>query len=298
MNYAVTIGTFDGVHKGHQVILKKTLDYAEKHQLKPKAYIMKYPALHHFSNDFVGLIYPSYKREEILQSMGFETEVFELPDVINITHGEYLDFLLNNGMKCIVCGEDFTFGKGKKGDINFLLAERHKKDFIVEIINDIKTSETRISSTFIRRSIQNGRIEEANKLLGRNWTLEGPVYEDRHVGFKLGFPTANIDIRYKEKIIYPKFGVYLVYGGVKNSPYKYFGLMSVGMRPTFNLDIKEPKVEIYFLDYFGDLYNKVIEVEVLKFMREEMKFSSEKELISQMIKDEDNARKLLSQFQN
>ncbi|SHE28340.1 riboflavin kinase / FMN adenylyltransferase [Marinitoga hydrogenitolerans DSM 16785] len=295
MNYAVTIGTFDGVHKGHQVIIKKTLEIAKSNNLIPKAYIMKYPASKYFGN-FSGVIIPSYKREEILMNYGFETEVFELPKVIHISHEEYLKFLLKNGMKAIICGEDFTFGKDRKGDISYLLAKQHKNNFFVEVLKDIKTSETRISSTFIRRALLAGNIDEANNLLGRIWTIEGPVYEDRHVGFSLGFPTANIDIRYKEEVIYPKYGVYLVKGGVKNNPHKYYGLMSVGLRPTFNENIKEPKVEIYFLDYFGDLYNKIIEVEVLKFLRDEIKFNSKKDLINQMIKDEDNARKIINNW--
>ncbi|WGS64100.1 riboflavin biosynthesis protein RibF [Marinitoga aeolica] len=295
MNYAVTIGTFDGVHKGHQIILKKTLEVAKKNNLIPKAYIMKYPATKYFGN-FKGVILPSYEREKIIQSMGFETEIFELPDVIHITHGEYLNFLVKEGMKAIVCGEDFTFGKERKGDVSYLLAEQHKNNYYVEVLKDIKTSETRISSTFIRRALLSGNIEEANNLLGRNWTLEGPVYEDRHIGFKLGFPTANINIRYKEEVIYPHYGVYLVKGGIKNSSYKYYGLMSVGLRPTFNEKITEPKVEIYFLDYFGDLYNKIVKIEVLKFLREEIKFNSKQELINQMIKDEDNARKIINKI--
>jgi riboflavin kinase/FMN adenylyltransferase len=295
MDYAVTIGTFDGVHKGHQIILKKTLEIAQKNNLKPKAYIMKYPATKYFGK-FDGVILPSYKRQEIIEKMGFETEVFDLPEVIHITHEEYLDLLLNSGMKAIVCGEDFTFGKGKKGDVSYLLAMQHKKNFFIDILKDIKTSETRISSTFIRRLLTSGNIEEANNLLGRIWTLEGPVYEDRHIGFKLGFPTANINVNYKEEVLIPKYGVYLVKGGIKNSNYSYYGLMSIGLRPTFNEEIKNPKVEIYFLDYFGDLYNKIIEVEVLKFLRNEIKFDSEKELIKQMIKDEDNARKIINKI--
>ncbi|KAF2955749.1 riboflavin biosynthesis protein RibF [Marinitoga sp. 38H-ov] len=295
MNYAITIGTFDGVHKGHQIILKKTLDIAKKYSFIPKAYIMKYPATKYFG-DFKGVILPSYKRAEILQKMGFETEIFDLPDVIHITHSEYLDYLLENGMKAIICGKDFTFGKGKKGDVSYLLSEKHKKNYIVEVLSDIKNSEIRISSTFIRRELLNGNIVQANKLLGRKWTLEGPVYEDRHIGFKLGFPTANIDIRYKEEVLFPKYGVYLVKGGVKGSNYKYYGLMSVGIRPTFNENKKEPKVEIYFLDFFGDLYNKIIEIEVLDFLREEIKFNSERDLIKQMVKDEDNARKLINKM--
>lgn len=292
MNYAVTIGTFDGVHRGHQVIIKKTIEIAQKNNLTPKAYIMKYPAIKYFGK-FNGIILPSYKREEILQNYGFETEVFELPKVMDITHEEHLNFLIKNGMKTIICGKDFTFGKGKKGDVQYLISQQHKKNFFVEILNDIKTSETRISSTFIRRLLNSGNIEEANSLLGRNWTLEGPVYEDRHIGFNLGFPTANINIRYKEEVLYPKYGVYLVKGGVKGGTYKYYGLMNIGLRPTFNDALIEPKVEIYFLDYFGDLYDKIIEVEVLKFLREELKFNSKQELINQMIKDEDNARRII-----
>jgi riboflavin kinase/FMN adenylyltransferase len=130
-------------------------------------------------------------------------------------------------------------------------------------------------------------------MLDRTWTLEGPVYEDRHIGQKLGFPTANIDIRYKEDIIFPKYGVYLVKGKIEGMKNQYWGLMNVGVRPTYYENKKIPKVEVYFLDFDYNIYNKYVKIEVIDYMREEVKFNNEKDLIKAMNIDLENAKKII-----
>ncbi|BBE30983.1 riboflavin biosynthesis protein [Tepiditoga spiralis] len=290
--YALTIGTFDGIHRGHKYILKKTLQIAKENNLKPLAIMLKYP-IGKYLNGFDGLILPSWERKRLIEEMGFEVKIIEMKDVWHINHEDYLNHLIDIGTKYIVCGEDFKFGKGAMGDVSYLLTSGVKKGLIVEVLHDLKEMGNRVSSTLIRKNLKKGNIKESNKLLEKNWTVEGTVYEDRHVGFSLGFPTANINIREKEDIIFPKYGVYLTKGYIDGYSRILWGLTSVGIRPTYFEEIKIPKTETYFLDFFGDLYGKHIKLEFIDFLRTEEKFNDQIELIRKISKDEDNARALI-----
>ncbi|HNY38161.1 MAG TPA: riboflavin biosynthesis protein RibF [Petrotogaceae bacterium] len=290
--YALAIGTFDGIHKGHQYILHQTLKVAQENNLKPLVYMIRYP-IDKYRGNFSGLILPSWRRKELVEDMGFEVEIFDMQDLWDITHIDYIDILLNKGVKHIVCGRDFTFGKGKLGNVDYILNQATPKGLGLTVLQDLKEYGSRVSSTLIRKALTDGDIDLANEMLTRSWSVEGRVYEDRHVGFKLGFPTANIDFREKEFVISPKYGVYLVKSSLPGYSRTFWGLMNVGLRPTYRENLNGPKVEVYFMDFFGDLYGKHLKVEVIKYLREEMMFGSEKDLISQMIKDEDTARKLV-----
>lgn len=290
--YVATIGIFDGVHKGHQYILKNALELSQSLKLAPMIIMFKYPA-EKYIGGFEGLILPSWRRKEICEKMGFKVLIKDLQEVWGVPHQEYLDNLIKMGVKGFVCGEDFTFGKDAYGNVDYLQTVGRNKGLVVKVLNDLKKYGNRVSSSAIKREIKLGNIPNANEMLGRPWTLEGMVYEDRHLGFKLGFPTANIDISEREEILLPKYGVYLVKGQIKGQSGTLWGLMNVGLRPTFEEEKKEPKVEVYFLDFFGDLYGNYIIIEVLEFIREEVKFENEKQLIRAMEKDEDYARKII-----
>lgn len=290
--YVATIGIFDGVHKGHQYILKNALELSQSLKLAPLIIMFKYPA-EKYIGGFEGLILPSWRRKEICEKMGFKVLIKDLQEVWGVPHQEYLDNLIKMRVKGFVCGEDFTFGKDAHGNVDYLQTVGRNKGLVVKVLNDLKKYGNRVSSSAIKREIRLGNIPDANEMLGRPWTLEGMVYEDRHLGFKLGFPTANIDISEREEILLPKYGVYLVKGQIKGQSGTLWGLMNVGLRPTFEEEKKEPKVEVYFLDFFGDLYGNYVILDVLEFIREEVKFENEKQLIRAMEKDEDYARKII-----
>lgn len=290
--YSVAVGTFDGVHKGHKYILNKNIENAKKNNLKPLSIMLRYP-ISQYVNGFKGLIYPSWERKNFIKKLGIEVEIIDMENVWNITHYDYLEILKKRNVKSIVCGEDFKFGRGAVGNTSFLLKHANEYGINVNILHDLKNKGSRISSTMIRNAIKKGDIQLTNKMLEKTWTLEGPVYEDRHIGKKLGFPTANIDIRYKEDIIFPKYGVYLVKGKIESMDKKYWGLMNVGVRPTYFENKKIPKVEVFFLDFDQDIYNKHVKIEILDFMRDEVKFDDEKKLIEAMNKDLKNARELI-----
>lgn len=292
--YAITIGVFDGVHKGHQYILDNTLELAQSLNLDPLVLMFRYPAEKILGTTFDGLILPSWRRKEICENLGFKVIVKDMEEVWGVSHDIYLNNLIDMGVRAIVCGEDFTFGKDALGDVNFLQSVGESKGLRVKILRDFKKDCTRISSSVIKKELKNGNIKVANEMLNRPWTLEGPVYEDKHVGFKLGFPTANINVLYKEQIIFPKYGVYLVRGKVQGRKGNLWGLMNVGIRPTIHEPNKEPKVEVYFLDFFGNLYNEYIILEVLDFLREEKKFEDKNQLVEAMVRDEDKARELIA----
>lgn len=293
MYYSCTIGTFDGIHKGHQYILNETKKFSEKNTLKPLAIILKYPIKKYF-NSFDGLILPSYLRKQIIEGLGFEVEIIEMKDVWHISHEDYLQMLYKKGVRAITCGEDFRFGKGAKGDIYSLQYYTNKSDLKLNLLHDLKERGKRISSTDIRKCLKQGDVKTVNEKLYQRWSLEGLVYEDRKTGKKLGFPTANIDIRYKEEIIYPKYGVYLVKGYIddKNNQ-SLWALMSVGVRPTYFENLKTPKVEIHFFDFNEILYSKFVKVEIYDYLREEKKFDTSEELINAMKKDKENALKII-----
>lgn len=290
--YVTTIGIFDGVHKGHQYILKNVLELSQSLKLAPLIIMFKYPA-EKYIGGFEGLILPSWRRKEICEKMGFKVLIKDLQEVWGVPHQEYLDNLIKMRVKGFVCGEDFTFGKDAYGNVDYLKTVGRNKGLVVKVLNDLKKYGNRVSSSAIKREIKLGNIPNANEMLGRPWTLEGKIYEDRHLGFKLGFPTANIDISEREEILLPKYGVYLVKGQIKGLSGTLWGLMNVGLRPTFEEEKKEPKVEVYFLDFFGDLYGNYVILDVLEFIREEVKFENEKQLIRAMEKDEDYARKII-----
>lgn len=290
--YVATIGIFDGVHKGHQYILKNALELSQNLKLAPLIIMFKYPA-EKYIGGFEGLILPSWRRKEICEKMGFKVLIKDLQEVWGVPHQEYLDNLIKMRVKGFVCGEDFTFGKDAHGNVDYLQTVGRNKGLVVKVLNDLKKYGNRVSSSAIKREIKLGNIPNTNEMLGRPWTLEGKIYEDRHLGFKLGFPTANIDISEREEILLPKYGVYLVKGQIKGQSGTLWGLMNVGLRPTFEEEKKEPKVEVYFLDFFGDLYGNYVILDVLEFIREEVKFENEKQLIRAMEKDEDYARKII-----
>ncbi len=184
----------------------------------------------------------------------------------------------------MIIGYDHHFGKNREGNIDQLREYSLLFDFDVEEIPAQDIDDVSVSSTKIRRALHNGLLKTANRYLGYNYMLNGTVVNGKKLGGKIGFPTANIDIKEDYKLI-PKTGVYVIKTSVEGQV--RHGMMNIGYRPT--LDGKHQTIEAHLFDFNGDLYDKEIKIDLLFFLREEQKFDSVEDLIVQLKKDKENA---------
>lgn len=279
--YVACIGNFDGVHLGHRAIMKTTVDVSESLKMQSTAISIVYPWGYYFPN-FPGIIYPVAQRLELILATGIERVITaNMAEIRYLEPEKYISGLVKQGVKAFVVGKDFTFGSGAKGNVDLLERLSKEMDFGVVVVHDTLHNERRVSSSWIRESLVKGDIGLANTLLGKKYSIRGKVYKDKQLGSKIGFPTANIS-RGDEKLVTPKSGVYIVKSQINSRD--YFGLLNIGFRPTINTS-EEVKYEIYFFDYSGSLYDRNLELEVLEFIRPELKFESLDDLIEQIRHD-------------
>jgi riboflavin kinase/FMN adenylyltransferase len=199
------------------------------------------------------------------------------------------DILVNQlNISKLIIGYDHHFGKNREGNIVQLTEYSHLYDFTVEEIPAQDIDNVSVSSTKVRRALAEGNIKTANNYLGYNFMLSGIVVNGKQLGGKIGYPTANIDIKESYKLI-PKTGVYVVKSTIDKKV--IFGIMNIGNRPT--LDGGYQTIEVHFLDFNANLYNKSLTIELLYFLRDEKKFNSIENLILQIRNDEQIARNYL-----
>lgn len=279
----VTIGNFDGLHMGHQVLLKKAIEYAKANNVTSIVFTFKNHPVNYFRPDSIKNIITNEEKVKILKSMGVDY-------VINILFDEYMtkisgydfvkEILLDTlGAKKIIVGHDFTFARNKEGNIKLLQELSTQYGFSLEIVNPIKLDDVRISSTYIRKLISDGNVEDVYKYLGRNYKLSGEVIHSKKLGRTIGFPTANISIN--ENMIVPKIGIYAT--KVYISGETYYGATNVGYNPTVNGE--NLSIETNILEFNEDIYGKIITIEFLERIRDEKKFNGIEELKSQLKKD-------------
>ena len=299
-NPVLTIGTFDGVHLGHQKIVKHLNDEAQKiggesvlFTFFPHPRMVLYPDSHG-----VKLIQTQAEKLAKLERMGLQNIIifpFTL-EFSRLTALEFVrDFLVNKlHVKQMVIGYDHQFGKNREGTIDYLRDISETYDFGVTEISAREIDEVNVSSTKIRNALKSGEVETANAYLGEEFELNGTVVRGKGRGRGFGFPTANIQLENDLKLI-PGNGVYIV--NVKLSDARTFlGMLNIGTNPTVS-DENKQSLEVHLLDFNEDLYGQKIEVRFLKRLREEVKFESVEQLIDQIKEDETVTRNFMAHQQ-
>jgi len=285
----VTIGTFDGVHIGHQKIIEQVVTTAK--QLGKKAVLLTFfphPRMVLQQNASIELINTIDERAELLSKTGLDYLIIH-PFSMEFSRLTALDFVrkvLVNQLHTskLIIGYDHHFGKNREGNLEQLTEYSHLYNFEVEEIPAQDINDVAVSSTKIRKALSEKNIKTANKYLGYHFMLNGTVVNGKQLGGKIGFPTANLSIKEAYKLI-PKTGVYVVKSKIDNTI--VFGMMNIGFRPT--LEGKHQTIEIHFFDFNNDLYGQNLTIEVLYFLRDEEKFDSVEKLISQIKKDREIA---------
>lgn len=294
-NPIVTLGNFDGVHLGHQAIFRKVKEEAQKNNGEAVVITFEPHPLKVLSpQNCPPLLTPFRKKVMLIEKSGIET-VLCIEFTLGFSKISPFDFIKNIliekvKVKKIVVGYNYHFGRKQRGDVEILKQACKLFQVDVEVMEPLRMGSTTVSSSRIRELIKEGEVEEASKLLGRNYPVIGKVVQGAKRGQTLGFPTANLEI---SEELYPKKGVYAV--EVVWNQQLLNGLANVGMNPTFLPDqAKEGtplSIEVYILNFHQDLYGEEIQINFKKRIRDETRFNSPSELMEQIRKDVEWASK-------
>jgi riboflavin kinase/FMN adenylyltransferase len=290
----VTIGTFDGVHIGHQKVIKNLVSGAKKNNSTSVLLtFFPHPRMVLQKDKKIKLINTINERIELLEKTGLDTLIIQ-PFTSEFSEYSALDFvktILINKLHIakLFIGYDHHFGKNREGNFEQLKAFGATYNFEVQEISQQDLNNIAVSSTKIRKAVENGTINKANNYLGYHFSLTGKVVKGKNLGEKIGFPTANIQIEEVYKLI-PKTGAYVVKSTIENKT--VFGMMNIGFRPT--ISGKNQTIEVHFFDFNQNLYNKIIQIEVLSFLRDEQKFDSVDALKQQLKLDKEKSLEIIS----
>jgi len=292
---AITIGTFDGVHVGHRMILKRLIANTSDTSLKSTLLtFFPHPRMVLQKDSDIKLLNTIDEKTKILGNLGLDQLIIHpfTKEFSRLSSTEFVRDLLVNKLKAkkIVIGYDHRFGRNRNADIKDLITYGGAFGFEVDEIPAQEIDEVSVSSTKIRRALEDGDIKTANRFLGYNYMLTGIVQKGKGVGRQLSFPTANLFIEERYKLI-PKNGVYVVNADINGKTVS--GMMNIGYNPTVNGTMKS--IEVHFFDFEQDLYDQTIQVNILQRIRDEHKFDSVEELKEQLKKDRETSIVILSQ---
>ena len=271
---AICLGFFDGVHLGHQKLIKEA-----RKSCKGILGVLT------FDNSVSSFI-SNNKSEKVLTSLDDRFKIISKlgvdfyyvmhidKDFLSLSAEEFIDLLKKMNVKEVFVGSDYSFGKNRSGDYHLL--EKHFRTTVVELLSD---KNEKISTQEIISLIENGDMKEANRLLGHNYMISGSVSKGRGIGHTIGFPTMNIKLT--TNYVYPRFGVYKTIAYISNIPHA--GIANVGVNPTVNG--KKVSIEVHLPQFEKSVYNESISLEFLDFVRPEKKFDSLDELKAQIDKD-------------
>lgn len=280
----IALGTFDGLHLGHTDVINTARDYAERNGLKLAVFTFSNHPLALIRPDLVPVrIISAEEKIKLLESFGVDY-LINIPfteDFAALSPDEFLERLAYFNYRCLVVGENFTYGFLGSGKTETLERSGRKNGFDVIVRPLVKMNGNVVSSTGIRNLIQAGHIEYANRMLGRAYSITGKIVHGEQRGRKLGFPTANIELLHGEMAV-PAPGVYAVTASIEGSIYE--GMGNIGNNPTFN-DVEHARLEVNLFNCSGDLYGKTMSVQFHKYIRAEKKFSGVEELCRQIEED-------------
>lgn len=279
---AITIGNFDGVHKGHQFLIQEITNYAKENKIKSGLVTFQSHTKTLLQEKKVHRILTLEDRYKFVESLGVDFFI-EIPfhQISDLSYMDFIQQILKNKLKSkyLVIGDDFRFGKNRKGDAKTLKQVGKILGFEVLVKEKIRINNKIISSTLIRELIKNGDIKFVNEMLGRRYFLKGKVIHGHKLGRKLGFPTANLLV--DSSMAIPNTGVYATCIDIEGE--KFLGATNIGFNPT--ISNREFSVESFIINFDGYLYDQDIKVEFLEKIRDEQKFESLNMLVDQMKKD-------------
>ena len=290
----VTIGTFDGIHIGHQKILKDLIKTAKKEGKKSVLLtFFPHPRMVLQKDNKILLLNTIEEKSGLLEKMGLDYLIIHpfSKEFSRLTALDFVRDILVNKLNTsrLIIGYDHHFGKNREGNIHQLKEYSLLYDFKVEEIPAQDIDDISVSSTKIRTALKDGNLKTANNYLGYHYMLNGTVVSGKKLGGTIGFPTANLEIKEPYKLI-PKTGVYIIKTHINTV--LYTGIMNIGFNPT--VLGKHQTIEAHLFDFNEDLYGKEIMIEFIYFLREEHKFKSIEELVVQLNIDKENAISYLS----
>ena len=284
-NSIILIGNFDGVHLGHRKLFNLAKKFKSKFKLKIGVLTFEPMPKIFFNKKIKNFKISNFDQKiKLLKDLGVEFIVNKKFD-LNFSKTKSIDFIekiiyKKLEPKFIFVSNNFRFGNQREGDVKQLIKYEKKYGYKIIKPEPLKYKNKIASSSLVRSFLEKGYLDKANKILKRNWTIIGKVEKGRKIGKKIGFPTCNIDIK---NYVLAKPGVYAVKVFEKKFRSKIKGIANLGYRPTFNQ--KKLLLEVHLFNYSGNLYNKYLSVEFLKFIRSEKKFKNAKQLQSQIKSD-------------
>lgn len=289
----VALGNFDGVHIGHQMIFRRVAEIAKAHRGTGVVYTFQPHPLKVIAPDTAPPLLTSFRSKmELIEQCGIDVVIlgrfnrrFADQQPRDFAH----DILVKGiGVREVVVGFDYAFGKGREGTIAYLTKMGEEFGFMVHIIEQVKIAGHGVSSSHVRDLLEDGKVEEAELFLGRPYSINGPVVHGFKTGRGIGFPTANLDT---SKVQIPGTGVYAVRIGIGGNTFG--GVVNIGFNPTFNRD--RLSVEAHIFDFSNSIYGSHIDITFLKRIRGEQAFESADALVKQIKQDIETAKQILQE---
>lgn len=283
----VSLGYFDGVHLGHQKLMKRNVDLSKKYGYTPSILLFKENTKTTVKDD-KRYLSSLEDKVEILSQLGIKTFCLVNFDenFMKLSPTDFIKTIIAEKLnaKIIIVGDDYRFGYKASGTVDTLREYEKIFAYITDVVDfAMEDDYAKISSGHLRNFIRNGEIKKANKYLGRPYKIRGKVVHGKRRGRLLNFPTANLDLSFPYVI--PTDGVYLTITNIRGKD--YYGLTNIGSNPTFE-EGDDKKIETFIFDFNDSIYDEDISVEFIEFLRPDFKFNSAEELIAQMDKDKEN----------